>query len=377
MSNLADKRPDTASKEATYDANSQTWQAGSAEAGRLQIWHPCGTLILEASFKLGELHGALQLEMIGEFTEYGTNHFAFCAGLIESLSLPSSDSMTALRAEFDNGKLVKARFVSFMGKKNEVDKLTASFEEGQLRRFRWAVSSSDKVFSYKGTVIDRKAMKIPKPWPATIEVEVKKGKVTARTYFDKAGNPLAEKVKLEAVTAWGKETTAADLDGYLASGRFAHDVEAFFGKGTAKAEVNADADRAAAVFAALAEPHRAAALAFDAVVRGPFPALTRSSLSGYGFDCVKNTLYAAADKKYFGLAYTCDGDLQLLNLETGRVLEWVHDGAPFEENAEFLTLDAYAFAILRIELAAQKRIKKNEAEAVFKRLGFAWCKKLI
>jgi hypothetical protein len=102
------------------------------------------------------------------------------------------------------------------------------------------------------------------------------------------------------------------------------------------------------------------------MVRGPFPALTRSSLSGYGFDCVKNALDAATDKKYFGLAYTCDGGLQLLNLETGRVLEWVHDGAPFQEDAEFPNSDAFAFAILRIELAAQKRIKKSKAEARFR-----------
>jgi hypothetical protein len=112
-------------------------------------------------------------------------------------------------------------------------------------------------------------------------------------------------------------------------------------------------------------------------VKRGLPALSRAQLSGYGFDCVKNELYNATDKKYFGLSYTSDGDLQLLDLETGRVLEWVHDSDPFEDDAVFPSLDAYAFAIVRIELAAQKRIPKPDAAAVFKRLGFGWAEKLV
>jgi hypothetical protein len=371
------QRPAEASKKATYDKANATWNLGSVKEGMLQIWHPCGWTIFQAHFKAGVLHGEVRLRIVGEFDEYGTNHFEFCQGFIKKYSLPDGDDLYQLRAEFNDGTITRARFVQFMDEEHEEDNLVATFNSGQLQRLRWKVSSATSVFSYGGTVVDRKAMKVPKPWPEAIEVELKKGKIVARTFLGEDGKPIVVAKPAPAVTQWGKDIKASEIDGYIASGRFAKDMTAFFGTGVANVDIDPDAGRAPAIFKQLPKPQQAAAKAFDKVVRKGFPEFERSSLTGYGFDCVENELDSASEAKYFGLAYTGDGDLQLLDLETGRVLEWVHDYTPFEDGAEFASLDAYAFAILRIELAAKKRINKTEAAATFKRLGFGWCKKLM
>jgi hypothetical protein len=102
------------------------------------------------------------------------------------------------------------------------------------------------------------------------------------------------------------------------------------------------------------------------------PSMQTFQLYGYGFDCVKNELYDAADERYFGLGYDGFGDLYLLDVDTGRVRRWGHDRDPWEDGAEFASLDAFAFGILRNELAAQHRIDRAEMEACFSRLGFGW-----
>jgi len=49
----------------------------------------------------------------------------------------------------------------------------------------------------------------------------------------------------------------------------------------------------------------------------------------------------------------------------------------FEDDAVFASLEIYAFATLRVELVAQRRIPKKAVAAVFERLGFGWAEKLI
>ena len=93
---------------------------------------------------------------------------------------------------------------------------------------------------------------------------------------------------------------------------------------------------------------------------------------GYGFDCVKNTLYDAEEERYFGLGYDGFGDLYLLDVDTGRVRRWGHDRDPWEDGAELASLDAFAFGILRNELAHEERIDRTAAARCFARLGFEW-----
>ncbi len=363
-------------KAAVYDPASATWQLGS-DKDHLQIWHPCGRRIFDATFEEGKLHGRLELKFIGAFEAYGTDHFAFCTSLVEKFGLPDGDDLGELRAEYRAGELQSAKFLVFMGEPHEEERLLATLRDGQLERLRWHITgTAQTIFSHRGLVVDRKAMKIPKPWPDSIELTFVKGKPKTRTYLDKKGKPLEPEKQAPKVGDWGQTTKKAALDGYIVSGRFAADVAAFFPE-RKPGKFDEDAKRAKKVFARLPEPHRAAAVAFDALVKKGLPELQRASLSGYGFDCVKNELADAAESKYFGLSYTMDGDLQLLDLETGQVLEWVHDYTPFEEDAVFPTLDAYAFAILRIELAAEKRIPKSEVTTLFERLGFGWAAKLV
>ncbi len=376
MSTSTAKRPESVPPNAVYEDASKTWRLGSANDGRLQIWHPCGLPIFDAHFEGGTLHGPLRFKVIGAFPDYGTNHHDFCMGLMKQFGLPDGDDLSELRAEYTDGHLATAKFVLFMDQEHEREKLSATFQGGQLERLRWQVSGSSTVFSHGGLVIERSAMKIPKPWPASVEVGVAKGKVSSRRYFDKDGKEMVPSVPAAKVPEWGQHTELKELDGYITSGRFLQDVTTFF-RGAKPDQVDPDASRAKKAFARLPKGQQPAALLFDEIVKKDFPSLTRSSLSGYGFDCVKNELHAATDDKYFGLSYTSDGDLQLLDLESGRVLEWVHDYEPFEEDAAFPSLDAYAFALVRIELAAQKRIPKSEAKAAFERLGFGWCAKLI
>ena len=79
-----------------------------------------------------------------------------------------------------------------------------------------------------------------------------------------------------------------------------------------------------------------------------------------------------ADETDFGLRYDGFGDLYLLDVDTGRVRRWGHDRDPWEDGAEFASLDAFAFGVLRSELVHQQRIDQAEAERCFARLGFAW-----
>ncbi len=358
---------------AVHDEASETWQIGP-DKDRWQIWHPCGLMILDASYRDGQLHGPLRFKMIGASTEYGTDHHKFCLGLIAKLGLPDGDDLSELVAMFEAGQLREARFVVFMGQDNELEKLSATFGHAGIERLRWKISGSDKIFAFGDLNITRKDMKVPKPWPAAVELGFVKGKIKTRAFLDKNGVATSAAAAPKKLTEWGQAIQS--VDGYLASGQFATDIKEFFPD--AKFDnPDPDAKRANQAFATLPGKQREAAQAFDAVVTRGFPALSRAQLSGYGFDCVKHELHAANDPKYFGLAYTCDGDLQLLDLETGRVVEWVHDYAPFEDDAVFPSLDAYAFALLRIELAAQKRIPPKDAAAVFERLGFGWAKKLI
>ncbi len=365
-------KPPSVPNAATYDKSTETWQLGSVATGALQIWHPSGICMLDAHFQDGALDGELRFKIIGAAAHYGTDHYAFSNGLIKQFGLPDGDDMGELRASYRRGVPTAASFHIFMGQPNEIEQLHATFDNGALVRLRWKpTGTAQSVFKYGGVEIVRANMKIPKPWPATIEVEVSKGKVVSRTFLDAAGKSMKADVAPPPVAEWGQKTTRKELDGYIESGRFAKELATFW-KGAKKATFDKDARRAPKVFDRLPKAQQAAARAFDAICKKNFPALKRSSLSGYGFDCVKNDLPVATDAKYFGLSYTLDGDLQLLDLETGRVLEWVHDYEPFEDDHVFPSLDAYAFAIVRIELLFEKRIPAAALEATFKRLGFAW-----
>ena len=365
------KRDASIPKPAKYDEASQTYQLGSRKDHRWQIWHPCGRAMLDASFKDGKLDGRLYFNLIGEFAEYKTNHFEFGQQLVKQLDLPDGDDMSELIATYERGALREAKFTIFGGEDNEIRKVVATYGAAGLEKLRWVPSgTAQSVFKHGDIAVSRKDMKIPKPWPAAIELGFVKNKIKTRVYLDKKGAALPAKAAPAKVTDWGQQ--AKSVDGYIANGTFAKDLKAFFPE-VKRGETDPDAKRAKKLFAQLPAKQQAAALAFDALV----PALTRADPSGYGFDCVKNKLYNATDKKYFGLSYTSDGDLQLLDVETGRVLEWVHDYDPFEDDAIFASLDAYAFAILRIELAALKRIAVKDVAVVFKRLGFGWATKLI
>lgn len=171
-----------------------------------------------------------------------------------------------------------------------------------------------------------------------------------------------------SVEDYGQQFQRAQLEGYIARGDFARDLDAFFG-GVERSPLDADAGTFAARVASLPEAHRAAAIALDALAQGgKFPESTTCDFRAYGFDTVKNELYGATDARYVGLASDGSGSYQFLDVVTGAVLSYEHEEGIFEEPRAFADLDEWAFTMIRVELVSQRRVAKASMRALFERL---------
>jgi hypothetical protein len=173
----------------------------------------------------------------------------------------------------------------------------------------------------------------------------------------------------DEIVDFERARTPAEIRGYLAKGGFARDLHAWFG-GRPPGDLDRDAKRMAKKLARLPEPHRAAAIALDALATGKaIPSFRTFAFDAYGFDPVKNELYGASDPRYVGLANDESGSYQLLDLPTGKVVSYEHEEGTFEEPRSFADLDTWAYCMLRVELVAEKRLAKTALRAHFEKLG--------
>ena len=260
---------------------------------------------------------------------------------------------------YEGGQLRRARFLE----KDGTVLVDAHFADGKLHGpFMWNVARQimfhHPVITFDGTAIYAKDLKLPKPHPKSLEVEFVRGKLAKGKKSSADDAALAD---------WGQRVTKAELTGYIERGDLARDLGAFFAGAKA---VEAGAPREDWI-QKLPAAHRPAAMSFDALVRGgKFPALpVAMDLSTYGFDCAGENLPGAADPRYVGLSSDGSGNMHLLDTESGEVLGWEHEQDGFDERRSFASLDAYAFAMIRVAAAAQGRIDKKQLAAAFKKLG--------
>lgn len=372
------KRPHGVPGDASYIAPAEIWVqgpllGGAAMTGQQRTWHRDGELLSEIGWRDGKHHGTL--------ATYGYGEHA-----IEEPGAPVGPPLTRrIHAEYVDGAIGSAMFFAKVrsgGKgeaEAEVELAAMTFDDGKLHgllhwltKWHTNISAPIVVVEEIGLELDPSTLFQPRKLRGThrIEADFDRGAVTAIRAFDAKDKRL---VLPPPVANWAANTSPEQLAGYLAGGAFAHDVTAFFTAADRATELDEDAGRAESLFQRLPESHKAAAFALDAFVRrGAMPSMQTFQLYGYGFDCVKNTLHDAEDERYFGLGYDGFGDLYLLDVTTGRVRRWGHDRDPWEDGAEFASLDAFAFAILRNELVHDQRIDRSEVERCFARLGIGW-----
>lgn len=352
---------------ANYLARSEMWVDGPIDAaapitGRQRLWYREGPLLADTEFRDGAKHGISRVY----------RH----AGLSVATELVGPPRTHLIEATYDNGALRRVVFYAKQIGGSDLEPAPLAsidlVEDQPHGTVTWDMDrhqSFDKPVLAIGSVTIRPAdMRGDKPvrGASRFEVDFERGVPKARRAYAKDGALI---VPPADVAEFGQETAPDQLAGYIVRGDLARDLEAFF-PGEEPSAFDRDASRASEVFAALPAPHRAAALAFDALVKaGKVPYLQAASLNAYGFDAVKNDLYGAAEARYFGLAYDDMGNMQLLDLETGAVKGYEHEEGIFDKRRTFPDLDTWAFAMLRIELAAQRRTPKDAIEALFTRLG--------
>lgn len=357
---------------ANYLARSEVWVDGPIDAaapitGRQRLWYREGQLLADTEFRNGAKHGTSRVYRHG--------------GLTVATDLVGPPRTHLIEATYDDDVLRRVAFYAEdYGVEGEsgvpvVDPAPLAsidlVDDRPHGTVTWDVArhqSFDKPVLEIGLVVLRpRDMRGDKAvrGAARIELDFAHGVPGARRAYDKDGALI---VPPADVADFGQHTTRDQLAGYIARGDLARDLAAFF-PGEKPASFDEDASRAPALFAQLPEPHRAAATALDALVKaGKVPYMGSTSFEAYGFDPVKNDLYGAADARYFGLAYEGMGNMQFLDLETGEIQGYEHEEGIFDERRAFPDLDAWAFAMLRVELAAQRRSPKDEVKALFERL---------
>jgi hypothetical protein len=346
---MSPSRPPEVPKTATFDGETKLFCERTPE--RTRMWNRNGTLMLDAPFQDGKLHGEVFWRLMIETQD----EFAPRVALQAALGLPDGPTGTQF-STFDRGELTLARFVILVEGKPDV--LRVPIREGKVDGdLEWEVGSVDEpFFTWRDIELHaKKTFKIPKPWPERAVATFVRGKVVKTEFFDEKGNPLGGAPG--PIAEWGEATSKADLDGYVARGTFAADVARFFPK--AKGCAPDELPKKSTKLAKLPARHRASADAFDALVRKkklPYMG-TAFDLHGYALDCVKSALDGAAEEKYFGIAYDGSGDIFLLDVTTGEVVVYLHDEGIIDA-AKYRSLDEFAFAMLRVELAASDRVPK-------------------
>ena len=350
-------------KLATYIEDKKLW-VDEATDGKKRWWFRDGELLFDAGFRDGQWHGNVT------WTRAGYSQEPIDAAIEPLRRWDSQLGRPLLRGSrlaHERGELLSARFFG-----NDQLVLSARWRNGKLHgTLNWLVklqiNFSAPVLSIGDKEFMPRQLKLPKPHPARAEIDFLNGVRGAGVFFNADGEVVAS---LPPISDWGQEVEA--VEGYIARGDLERDVEAFYAD--VKPVKKLEKPRTLKSFIGrVPESQRAAVEAFDALVRGKrFPALLRCfDVSSYGFDCVKNELYGAADARYVGLSSDGSGNMHLLDTETGQVLGYEHEEGRFDEKCAFQDLDAYAFTMIRVEAVAQKRIDPKELTTLFERLGLS------
>jgi hypothetical protein len=366
MTTATPPRPANVPATATYSGDAEQWCEDSETAVRR--WYRDGQPLLDAGLRGGKLHGELSWWTNHPDFNYGEAPRRAAEALQQQYGLPIGPPLTTrIAAVYEDGAIASATFHGYPF--GEIA-LIAAWRNGRLHgRFDWQKITQGEILRFGDTVIGAHDVKLPKPHPARGVSEFVDGKRKSTAFFDSDGQEL---VQAKPLKEWGQNFTAADLAGYVVRGDFERDLAAFFPTSRRVAEPAAGARPLAQWIDALPEAHRPAARAFDALVRsGKFPWLgLRFDVSGtYGFDCVRNELAGASDERYVGLSADGSGNMHLLDTTTGRVLGYEHEEGRFDPKRGFDDLDAFAFAMTRVEAAAAKRIPAKKLADLFKALG--------
>jgi hypothetical protein len=254
--------------------------------------------------------------------------------------------------------------------------LVASWKNGQLHgKLKWHVERH--IMFDKPIVAFGDKRLLPRDLPrrpntAMVEAEFEGGERVGLRCFDEGGDELLQPL---SIRDWRQTIDAKEIPGYVTRGDFAADLRSFFPHCSRVTKLSDHAPLELASFVErLPEKHRPALVAFDALVRSwTFPALVLCDVSAYGFDCQTNELYGADDDRYVGIAAENSGDMFLLDLDNGKVLEYSHEEGIFSERGTFEDLDTFAFTMIRVEAARdkEKQIDKSELARVFEQLGLS------
>jgi hypothetical protein len=352
------KKPSAASNAAEYVDKTRSWEDRS-DPKRLRAWSSDGIFILDAGLDDGKLHGAVH------WLKNASDDAAVLQR--ETYAFPHNEAIYEMEAKYDHGELRRAVFFQLYPARELA--LSTSWQNGELHGpAQWFVHRTGSDFSqpllrYNDVEVTSKTFKLPKPWPERIDAMFAKGKISSAEYFEKNGKRRGPPPA--AIADWGQN--AKSIDGYV-SKRLAIDLTAFFPD---KSKVKAKPKRASKTWLAnLKAEHRDAAAAFAKIVEsGAFPFLgVAMDVNTFGFDTA-DLRGDAANPRYVGLSSDGSGNMHLLDLETGNVVGYEHESDAIDPKRTFDSIDAYAFALLRIELALDKRIEAAELTKALDRLG--------
>lgn len=366
------KRPATVPDTASWIYATEAWVEGPLFGkmnGRQRLWYRDGQLLEDAHYLDGDRHGKSLRYKHGALT------------VASDLDGPPLTSL--VEADYDKGQLLRAAFFERdPGKSDDIELVpvakplaVAHFEKGKLHgKLSWNV---DRHLTFMEPVLkfDDVEVTVDELFGEGrvrdldhVEAEYKNGKIVLIRNFDEHGEEI---LPAKPVKDFGQKFARAKIPGYIERGDLARDLAAFFPEYDAS-EIDEDAARAKKVFALLPAEHQTAAKALDALVRGKkFPSLVNMNLEAYGFDTVTNELYGATDGRYFGLAYDGMGNMQFLDLKTGKVLGYETDEGIFDKRRAFASLDEWAFAMVRVELVDDERVPAAAMKKLFKQLGLA------
>lgn len=323
------------------------------------MWRTDGLLVFDGPLERGKLHGEVYWRLLID----DPSEFAPRMKMEKALGLPDGPAGTQ-RSTLQHGVLTRARFYKL---ESEPPCLEVNLRDGKLHGdVTWQVGPiEDPIFEWNDVKLEaRKTFKVPKPWPKRAVATFAQGALVGTAFFDAEGNPVGPAPG--PLTAWGEKTTVRALGDYVSGGAFAAEVAAFFPKTKGLA---LELPRKSAKLVELPAANRASAQAFDRLVRAKkVPFMGSFDLTGYGFDCVENRLEGAADPKFFGLAYDGNADLWLLDVSTGEVVRYEHESAVLSKQ-RFVSVDQFAFAMLRLELAVSGRIRREALKKTLVRLG--------
>lgn len=366
------KRPATVPEAASWMYATEAWVDGPLFGnmnGRQRLWYRDGQLLEDAHYLDGDRHGKSLRYKHGELS-------------VES-DLDGPPLTSLVEADYDKGQLLRAAFFERdPGKSDDLELVpidkplaVAHFQKGKLHgKLSWNVERHltlmEPVLKFDDVEVtvnelfgERRVRDLDH-----VEAEYKNGKIVSIRNFNERGKEI---LPAKPVKDFGQTIARAKIPGYIERGDLARDLASFFPKYDAS-PIDEDAVRAKKVFARLPAEQQAAAKALDALARGKkFPSLVTASLEGYGFDTVTNELYGATDDRYFGLAYDGMGNMQFLDLKTGKVLGYETDEGIFDKRRAFSTLDEWAFSMVRVELVNEGRVPAAAMKKLFKQLGLA------